>query len=301
MTTRMLEAPLTSNGYTLSTASDRLGWLKPSDPGWPVARLREQYQAQGYLWLKGLLEHREVLDFRRRYFEAFRSTGLLAPDTDPEAGIYAGEGEDKEAAHKVMVQVVRWPEYEAFCLSAPIVRFYEAFLEDKIYLHRRKLIRYTKPGDPHCTGSHYDLTYLRAGTDRLCSSWIPLGEVPVEMGGLVYLENSDPLGRQLEAEFQAITANLSPDERINAYAGQNKTGWFSENLPAVADRFRTRWLVADYEAGDMVVHSPYMIHASTVNQSRVGRMRLSTDIRFQRLSDAIDPRWTNHWSPEDQL
>jgi hypothetical protein len=29
-------------------------------------------------------------------------------------------------------------------------------------------------------------------------------------------------------------------------------------------------------------------------------MRLSTDIRFQRASDTIDPRWQNHWHPDDE-
>ena len=62
-----------------------------------------------------------------------------------------------------------------------------------------------------------------------------------------------------------------------------------------------RWLIANYEAGDMVVHSPYMVHASTVNLAADGRMRLSTDIRYQRVQDEIDARWQNHWSLDDML
>jgi hypothetical protein len=30
-------------------------------------------------------------------------------------------------------------------------------------------------------------------------------------------------------------------------------------------------------------------------------MRLSTDIRYQLVSDQIDPRWGNHWSPNDGI
>lgn len=62
-----------------------------------------------------------------------------------------------------------------------------------------------------------------------------------------------------------------------------------------------RWLVADYGAGDMVVHSPYMVHASTMNTDPQGRMRLSTDIRYQRVDEAIDERWQQHWRPDDGL
>ena len=69
----------------------------------------------------------------------------------------------------------------------------------------------------------------------------------------------------------------------------------------MADRFNSRWLIADYEAGDMVIHSPYMIHAATQNHDPLNRMRLSTDIRYQRADDSIDPRWAKNWVPDDNL
>ncbi|MDB5079146.1 MAG: Phytanoyl-CoA dioxygenase [Chloroflexi bacterium] len=301
MTMRLLQGPLSSNGFTLEDSPDRLGWLVPSDPTGSIEVLWEQYKSQGYLWLKGLLDREAVLAFRRFYFTAFQSTGLLKPGTDPVEGIYSNGEVDQIAAHKIAVEAVRWPEFEQFCLSEPIVKFYEAFFGGDIYLHKRKIIRHTKPADPNCTGGHYDLIYLRAGTDRLCSSWIPLGDTPVEMGGLIYLEGSDALGRKLEAEFSAKNGNLSPEERISAYNQNMKTGWISEDLPSLAHMVNGRWLMADYEAGDMVIHSPYTIHASTVNHDPRNRLRLSTDIRFQRLDDKIDPRWINDWSPDDKL
>ncbi len=69
----------------------------------------------------------------------------------------------------------------------------------------------------------------------------------------------------------------------------------------MARRFNSRWLMADYEAGDMVIHSPYMVHAATVNTDLHKRTRLSTDIRYQAKSDEIDKRWTNDWAPDDHL
>lgn len=300
MTSVLCDKPLISNGYALSTASDRLGMLIPSDPNAPTAELRTQFAEQGYLWLKGILDRSEVLAFRRRYFAAFAAAGLLAPGSDPVDGIYAAGSEDKAAVRRIMGEAVMWAAYEAFCLAAPIVRFYDEFLGGPSYLHKRKLIRYTKPGDAACTGAHYDLTYLRAGTNRVCTSWIPIGDIPVAMGGLIYLEGSDGWGRQLEAEFSIKNADLPPEERISAYnKNMSESGWLTKDLPSLAERMPGRWLMADYAAGDMVVHSPYMIHASTANEDAGGRMRLSTDIRYQLVSDQIDPRWGNHWSPDD--
>ena len=69
----------------------------------------------------------------------------------------------------------------------------------------------------------------------------------------------------------------------------------------MAERFDTRWLAVDYEAGDVMLHSPYMIHASTLNEDSQNRIRLSTDIRYQNVMDEIDVRWNNHWSLGDML
>lgn len=302
MSSATVAFPLTSNGYALSQAPNRLGWLTPSDPSQPRARLWEQFQAQGYLWLKGILDREEVLAFRRRFFAAFQETGLLAPGHDPVEGIWSGEEEDKAAARRILVEAVRWAAYEAFCLAPPIIRFYEEVLNGPVYLHKRKLLRYTKPGDPNATGAHYDLTYLRGGTDRVYTSWIPIGDIPVAMGGLLYLEGSDAWGRRMEAELAAKNSDLSPEERISAYnRNMAQGGWITKDLPSLADRLDSRWLMADYEAGDMVVHSAYMIHAASTNVDPDGRMRLSTDIRYQLVRDPIDQRWANDWAPDDRL
>ena len=305
MAALLRDVPLVSNGFALSTSPKRLGRLVPTDPGRPRAELWEQYRVQGYLWLKGILDRQEVLAFRRRFFTAFVEAGLplIASGTDPVDGIFddSGTATDPALYRKVLMEIVRWAEYEALCLATPIRRFYEMFLEGAPYLHKRKLIRYGKPGDRQCTGAHYDLIYLRGGTDRICTSWIPIGDVPVERGGLVYLEGSDAWGRRTEAEFAARNRDLPPEERISAYNRNMKTGWLSNNLAAMADELNTRWLIADYEAGDMVVHSPYMVHASTMNVDPDRRIRLSTDIRYQRVRDEIDVRWANHWFLGDML
>jgi ectoine hydroxylase-related dioxygenase (phytanoyl-CoA dioxygenase family) len=300
-TNRVIDIPLVSNSFTLAPGADRLGWLTSSDAHQPPARLWEQFQAQGYLWLRGILDRADVLDFRRRFFSAFARAGLLAPGTDPTEGIYSNGEVDFQTARQLMIETVRWAAYEAFCLSKPIYRFYEEVLGGPVYLHKRKLIRYTRPGDPSCTGAHYDLTYLRAGTERVYTSWIPIGDIPVEMGGLVYLEGSDAWGHKMEAEFSTLNAHLSPAERISAYnRNMSDTGWLTKDLPSLAERLNTRWLMADYEAGDMVIHSAYMIHAATENRDPLNRLRLSTDIRYQLVADEIDARWSHDWAPDDE-
>ncbi len=276
---RAISEPLVSNGHVLKMTAERLGWLEPSAASLPIEQLQETYRRQGYLWLKGFFEKDVVLAFRDYFFETIFAHG-------PQA----------------FFEVIGSQAYQDFCNMSSLWTFYQAFLQGQPYLHKRKLLRFNFPGEDNCTGGHYDLIYLRSGTDRLCTSWIPLGDIPVEMGGVIYLEHSDAVGRQMEAEFRVKNADLPLEERISAYnRNMRANGWVSTDLVDMAKRFDSRWLVADYEAGDMVIHSPYMIHAATLNKDPQYRTRLSTDIRFQRIDDEIDPRWAKDWSIGDDL
>ncbi|MGO8060850.1 phytanoyl-CoA dioxygenase family protein [Rhizobium johnstonii] len=297
---RKMEFRLAANGRTLP--AERIGWLVPTDPGIGIDAIRRRYQDDGYVWLKGLLPRADVIDFRRWVFERLAETGLVEPGSDLSLGLASADGFDKNLADRRLMSLVRSAAYEGFCAQPPLARFMDDFLQGISYLHKRKIMRFVQPGTPTATPAHYDLVYLRGGTSRLVTAWIPIGDIPTEMGGLVYLEGSHTLGVRMEAEFQAASGDLSAEERISAYnRHMAEGGWISKDLPDMAERFDTRWLAADYEAGDVVLHSPYMIHASTTNQDRSRRLRLSTDIRYQNVDDEIDVRWNNHWSLGDML
>lgn len=293
---------LTAGGKRLDASPRRLGWLTPTAAGTPVNVLRRRFREQGYLWLKGFLDPAEVVSFRRYVFTHLDGTGLVRPGSDPALGLSSGSAPQKDKADRRLMALVRSAAYEAFCVQPRLWRFMDEFLEGLSYLHKRKLLRYTQPHTAAATPAHYDLVYLRGGTSRIVTAWIPIGDTPPEMGGLVYLEGSHALGVEMEAEFARNAVDLTPEERVDAYnRHMGEGGWISKDLPGMAERFDARWLVADYEAGDVVLHSPFMVHASTTNVDPGNRIRLSTDIRFQNVDDEIDARWGNHWSLDDML
>ena len=298
----ILPANLVADGKTLSAAPHRLGCLEPTDPGVGIQAIRDIYEEHGYVWLKRFLPWADVIEFRGWVFSHLADAGLIEPGSDPTLGIASKGALDKKLADRRLMSLVRSTAYEGFCAQPRLACFMDEFLGGLSYLHKRKIMRFTLPGTSTATPAHYDLVYLRAGTSHIVTAWIPIGDIPVEMGGLAYLEGSHRIGREMEAEFEKANAGLGSEERISAF-NRNMTegGWVSKDLPDMAERFNTRWLVADYEAGDIVLHSPFMIHASTTNQSADGRLRLSTDIRYQNVDDEIDARWNNHWSLDDLL
>ncbi|MCA0033754.1 phytanoyl-CoA dioxygenase family protein [Mesorhizobium sp. B263B2A] len=293
---------LTANGKVLSMMPNRLGYLSPTDPSVGVEAIRRLFGTQGYVWLKGLLPRSEVIEFRGWVLSHLADSGLLKPATNPSLGIASDGAIDHQLANRRLMSVVRSTAYEGFCAQPRLSRLMDTFTGGLSYLHKRKIMRFTLPGTATATPAHYDLVYLRGGTSRVVTAWIPIGDASIDMGGLIYLEGSHAIGATLEAQFAKENADLGPEERISAY-NRNMTegGWVSKDLPHMAERFDTRWLMADFEAGDIVLHSPYMIHASTTNQSKKGLIRLSTDIRYQNVDDEIDARWSNHWSLDDML
>lgn len=293
---------LTANGKVLSTMPNRLGYLSPTDPSIGVEAIRRLFGKQGYVWLKGLLPRGEVIEFRGWVLSHLADSGLLKPATNPSLGIASDSAIDHQLANRRLMSVVRSTAYESFCAQPRLSRLMDAFTGGLSYLHKRKIMRFTLPGTATATPAHYDLVYLRGGTSRVVTAWIPIGDASIDMGGLIYLEGSHAIGATLEAQFARDNADLGPEGRISAY-NRNMTegGWVSKDLPHMAEQFDTRWLMADFEAGDIVLHSPYMIHASTTNQSKNGLIRLSTDIRYQNVDDEIDARWGNHWSLDDML
>ncbi|MGV1836419.1 phytanoyl-CoA dioxygenase family protein [Rhizobium rhizogenes] len=293
---------LTANGKTLSMTAERFGYLTPTDPNIGVEAIRRLYEENGYVWLKGFLPRTEVIEFRGWVFAHLAKTGLIEQGTDPRHGIASAAGHEYGAADRCLMSLVRSTAYEGFCAQPRIAYFMDEFLSGISYLHKRKIMRFTRPGTTTATPAHYDLVYLRGGTSRVVTAWIPIGDTPIGMGGLVYLEGSHAIGLKMEREFSERNKDLSPEEQVSAY-NRNMTegGWVSKDLPDMAERFNTRWLAANYEAGDIMLHSPFMIHASTTNQDREQRLRLSTDIRYQNVDDEIDVRWNNHWTLGDML
>lgn len=281
---------ITSNGYALDESPRRLGELvrTPDRERADRAALWRRLRDQGYLYLPGLLDVDAVMAFRAFYFDALRDTGLWDESRSAVDGIAARTPVDQaRLRHQLFSVVVPSVEYERFCRQPALRDWFAWLLSDDVHLHRRKILRHTRPGESgvgSATQAHYDLVYLREGTDRLLSAWIPLGDCPVEIGGLTYLEGSH---RRVMAEEAAGLLR--------------RAAWMTADLPGMAEAYDTRWLIADYAAGDVMIHSAHMIHAATDNVALDQTMRLSTDIRYQRQQDPIDWRWQHDWDPDDGL
>ncbi|KAJ5777415.1 hypothetical protein N7520_000661 [Penicillium odoratum] len=305
--------------------SENAALLRPSDPTMPLEELRKRFEEDGYLFLKQILPRKDVLEARNAYFSSLKSTGVLKPGTEPVEGIFdpaktqeeypgigAGQavgngrpGGEKAAAFVDLALDAHYQEWyaEKFCKHPALYDFIARFSgwNKNTLGFRRTLLRNNIPGSKPI-GVHYDQIFLRHGDPTSITAWVPIGDIKLNGGGLIYLENGDSIGVEREKEFYrtAKEAGLSDEEAKNAFnSNMMATGLLSEFPAQFARDHDRRWLVSAYEAGDVVLHKPHMIHASCINHDPDNVIRLATDLRFCDSSKPFDKRWMNHYTFND--
>ncbi|TDZ33940.1 hypothetical protein C8035_v000655 [Colletotrichum spinosum] len=332
--------PPTINGVHLHVNDDLLApseveLLTPSYPTEPLDVLRQRYRAHGYLLLKGLLPREDVLSARESYFTSLAPSGVIKPGTAPREGIFDGAkspadypgigagsikgarpGATDEAAlfAEAALRAHTEPWYagseteRGFCNHPALRDFVARFTgwgDEKTLAVKRTLLRNNTPGNDRAIGVHYDQSFMRHGEPTsVLTAWVPMGDVRLEGGGLIYLQDGEGLGAEMEAEFaaRAEAEGMSDEEARNAFnANMMSTGFLCEGPAEFGRRYGRKWLVTAYEAGDVVFHTAHMIHASTKNLDPEGRVRLGTDLRFVDKSRPWDTRWDVHYSFNDGL
>lgn len=316
--------PDSLSGIEGSISRSQLGWLRPTSVDTPVAEMRRRLFEDEYVFVKGLLPREDVLKMREHYFSQFRGFGLLKPGTDPVDGIYnsaeevslhngigGGEPTGEELQALVTAHVQKpYLDFVAHPNLRAMVRDLMGWDEEVMLM--RTMLRHNIPSGKS-TGIHYDKLFLRGGDALFLTAWVPIGDVSASGGGLFYLEDGTELAEAIENDFNERAKDFSIEEKVSAF-NRNMTATgvlasdpntFQEENAHLSKKKMFRWLVANYEAGDVVFHLPYTIHSAGANQDPEGRIRLSTDLRFHDKRDfdsgTIDKRWMKYWTPQDGL
>jgi hypothetical protein len=281
---------LTSFGHALDLSPQAFGELRRSnDIAHDAFQLRARMAEDGYLYLPGLLDEDQVLAARREITDRLAAGGAIDPGHKPMDAIY-GAGGDIKVGHGPAV-----PGSALFKLlyEGRMMAFYERLFGGPVRHYDFTWLRVVKPGlgtYPHC-----DVVYMGRGTYNLCTAWTPLGDIPLDVGGLMVLENShrqaDKLQPYLQRDVDAYCTN-HPDAGLIESGQKQWQDWdgrLSSNPVTLREKLGGRWLTADFKAGDLLTFGMATVHASLDNQSN--RLRLSSDSRYQLASEPADERW----------
>jgi Phytanoyl-CoA dioxygenase (PhyH) len=287
---------LTALGQQIDTSPDGFGELDRStdlldDP----AALRERMRAEGYLYLPGYLDRAEVLAARQEIAERLAAASHTAPGTPP-AELIARAGLDIAFLPELALDN---PPLDRLLYSGRMIEFFTHFLGGQVRHYDFTWLRTVAPG--RGTAPHMDIVFMGRGTTNLYTTWTPLGDIPLEMGGLMILERShqherlnDGYGRK---DVDAYCVNHVGEGYTKMGGGGNIApgGWLSKNPVKLRHNLGGRWLTTNFQAGDILVFSMFTVHTSLDNHS--DRIRISSDTRYQLASEPVDERWVGEHPP----
>ena len=130
------------------------------------------------------------------------------------------------------------------------------------------------------TGLHFDYPFFTRAHDKVCTVWMPIGDVPVEDGPVVVVEGSNKYRDLIDP---MIGFDISKDNTRKADFGADAISF--------AQSRGTRLLTRNFAAGDIALFGMYTAHGSLDNHSPINRVRLSCDLRWQPASLPLDDRY----------
>ncbi|KAK4902954.1 hypothetical protein LTR49_026972 [Elasticomyces elasticus] len=245
-----------------------VGWLKKTPADTSLDEMRMSFEADGYLFIKGLVPRTEPEE------------GIFEATQDPVVhnGVCGRDLPEDLERQKLLKSAHTLPVYLDFLEHSDFRDFIRRLMGwDKDVILKRTLLRHTVPNGLS-TGCHYDRICLRAGEDFLIA-WVPIGDCAADEGGLMYLEGSTDIGVAMGEEYMERAEYLTHEERIDLL-NQNmaRDEQLSHNVVELdanikvksSSSKRRQWLAADYEARDVVFHNPYMIHGAVKDENPLG-------------------------------
>ena len=259
--------------------------------------LRSRMESDGYLLMRGLLDRERVLSTRREVIRRLADNGYLLPDTDPDLGI-ANPAKPSYFMPDLLAKDNR--DLKQLLYNGNMIAFFEQFLGEPVRHYDFTWFRSVWPG--RGTPAHCDIVYMGRGErKRLYTAWTPIGDIDYAMGGLMVLENSHQHERlrstycQMDVDTYCTNKNQPIPDGLATTKDQDKTwgerfsGWLAGSPNQIRKSLGGRWLTTEYDAGDLLVFSTYLVHGSLDNTS--DRIRMSSDSRYQPASSPADERW----------
>lgn len=229
--------------------------------------LRHRIAEEGYLFFKQLQNPDKLWALRREMLTTLQKGGWLVAGTDPMDGIAdisrqctEGDPEYTDVYHAVYKleafhRAGHWPE---------VVDMVAKIIGDEVLPHPQKIARLWFPKyTAHTTPTHQDFVHFQ-GNFQTYTCWAPVGNCPIELGGLAVLPGSHKVDRVMEHHFSLGAGSLCVNE---------------ETLSG-------EWHTTDYEIGDTLIFPALTVHKALPNLTE-DRLRVSLDNRYQAVGAPI--------------
>ena len=221
----------------------------------------------GYVFLKELFNPDDILHLRREMLTTIQDGGWLVAGTDPLDGMAdvsrkctEGDLGYTDVYHEVYKlqafhEAGHWPN---------ILETMHKIIDAPVLPHPQKIARIWFPKyTDHTTPVHQDFVHFQGSFDTY-TCWAPVGDCPINLGGLAVIPRSHRQGRVVDHHFSLGAGGLSID------VPQEEAAWHTTN----------------YEAGDALLFHSLTMHKAMPNVTE-NQLRVSLDNRYQAMHDPI--------------
>jgi len=274
----------TSCGYPFDLSPSKFGELRSSNEILSNrCKLQTRMQEDGYLLLRQILDLDLVENCRLELAEKLDSIGDIDQRYPLIDTIQNPESQNAQmSATGFAKKLGAGPAVRRLVHEGRMINFYTHFFGQSVRPLDFVWVRSVRVG--HSAPCHYDWVYMGRGSNRLLTSWTPIGNVPKIEGALAVLEGSNHFDELIQSYGSIDVDNQSSNPH-------RFKGSYTQNPAEVQRQFGGRWLTTDFQAGDVLIFTMHTMHCSLDNQSPNNRIRLSIDTRYQPAIDQVDERW----------
>ena len=249
-----------------------------------TSELQKSFTENGYLLIGDAIDCKKVLAGRSEVMARLHDVGeIQEPAMEGIATGVSGRPRPQDDGGEFWTSVNHGPALREVTHGDGTRNVVGHLLGAKARPHDLMFLRPTAPGKT--TSLHYDFPFFAGFGANIVTVWIPLGDVSMSDGSLVVIERSfefdDLLGPIRRADFTADHSNEAVQSA--AYEAQNALHPID-----LAEQRGVRLLSTEFKAGDLMIFSGFLLHGSLDNNSPVGRVRLSCDVRYQPASERYD-------------
>ncbi len=241
-----------------------------------TASLRARATQDGYLFFKQRLPKAEVFALRAEMLGVVERYGWRQKGQDALGGLIdlaaLNRVPEEEMRTDIGVSIAAYNDVqklEAFHRlphHPQLLSLYRTLLGKEILVHARHIARMitSHPG-VFPTPPHQDFPLIQ-GTPNTWTCWIPIGDCPLELGGLTILKGSHRNG-------------YLPIQPARGAGG----------IAVPICPYEVDWVEGGFETGDVLTFPSYTIHKALRCQLKE-HIRLSLDVRFQAIDNPVEAK-----------